>query len=208
MQFWMHIRCVEQAFRGAVSPFDAHDMSVETPSVVEEMAARQADLRQLASALRFEPATLMHLTLCFVGATAGSSISLLISAVQRTCLQERSIDAYLTEVGAFPKKSAPRVVWVGVGSAEDSLTLLASHLHAAVAAFGAQHSARRFTPHITIARVRSDAPSADRERLRTIIRGTPRPAPHSWTISSVGLYASRILAEKKTYDLLATAQLG
>jgi hypothetical protein len=29
----MHIRCVERAFRGAVSPFDAHDMSVETPSL-------------------------------------------------------------------------------------------------------------------------------------------------------------------------------
>ena len=65
------------------------------PSVVEEIAARQAGLRQLVSALRFEPATLMHLTLCFVGATVASRIPLFISALL-SALARKSVRSKLT----------------------------------------------------------------------------------------------------------------
>ena len=61
----------------------------------------------------------------------------------------------LTEIGAFPGKSRPRVIWVGLGGDVDGLSRIKVRLDALLEPLGFTPENRRpFKPHLTIGRVK------------------------------------------------------
>ena len=94
----------------------------------------------------------LHLTVRFIGEVDGA----LFLDIKNT-LEEISIspfDIQLKGVGHFPPRGTPRVIWVGLEKSE-SVQLLRKKIDGALLRIGIEPEGRKFSPHITLARLKN-----------------------------------------------------
>jgi 2'-5' RNA ligase len=149
---------------------------------VEECARRAPDYRWV-------PRANLHLTLRFLGSLERSRLDQLRERLQGVRLP--AFELGLDGRGSFGPRTAPRVVWLGVGPGRDSCAVLAEKVEAACAAVGLESEARPFRAHVTLARARP-APSRLPE-----LPAPPRLEP--WTVADFVLYESRLGGPAATY---------
>ncbi len=117
--------------------------------IIESLKGVGADIKPV------EPENL-HITLRFLGNTPLSMLDELEEAIKKSIeesgAQEHEIA--IKGVGAFPVINRPRVIWLGVEGAE-TLSSIATRLESKVRKLGFAPERKGFTPHITLARVRS-----------------------------------------------------
>jgi 2'-5' RNA ligase len=185
--------------------FIATDLPASAAAALEEVQAR---LRREALALRLEEVANMHLTLFFLGNTDATYVPRLGPLVRAAGAQEQPFELHLGQVNAFPGLAAPRVVWVGIEGAIDTLTRLAGRISSTVSQFGPARELRPFHPHVTIGRIRTRATRAERQRVGDVLRGLPSMPPIAWVVDGIVLYESRTSAAGRSYHALATVPLG
>jgi 2'-5' RNA ligase len=100
----------------------------------------------------------IHLTLKFLGDVDESRIDVLRRALDRVATAHSALDLPLGDLGCFPSARRPRVFWVGVGDPNNRLETLVENLEDALARVGFEREARPFAAHLTLGRVRRDAP--------------------------------------------------
>jgi 2'-5' RNA ligase len=61
----------------------------------------------------------------------------------------------MAELGGFPNLRRPRVIWVGIRNGVESLTRLHQGIEPQLGQYGFPRDKRRFSPHLTIGRVKS-----------------------------------------------------
>jgi RNA 2',3'-cyclic 3'-phosphodiesterase len=81
---------------------------------------------------------------------------------------QRPFDLRVRDLGAFPSRTRPRVLWAGIDEGADAVAALAADVDAALARLGFEPETRAFSAHVTLGRVRS--PRAD-PRLAEALRG-------------------------------------
>lgn len=100
----------------------------------------------------------MHLTLFFIGETER------IQAVRDALagVKAAPFDLTLSGVGRFPPgdRKPPRVLWVGIDP-QPALNHLQVNVNAALTAIGFQTEDRPFSPHLTLARLKTEHPSPE-----------------------------------------------
>lgn len=131
-------------------------VSLEIPSSVRtELAA----LRTAVPGARWLPEEQYHLTLAFLGEVDGPTAL----AVQEGLhgVRHDPFELTLSGVGHFPPKGRPRVLWAGVEDAADAaeVSSLAKAVQRCLKRRGLRFEARKFAPHVTLARLR-DTPFA------------------------------------------------
>lgn len=97
----------------------------------------------------------MHLTLFFIGET--DQIAAVKAALEK--VQLAPFDWSLAGVGRFPpgKRQPPRILWAGV-EAPAALGALHAQVATALASLGFVTDERPFSPHITLARLKTNGP--------------------------------------------------
>ena len=94
----------------------------------------------------------LHLTLRFIGEVDGGMFRDI-----RETLDEVQSDPFtlqLDGVGFFPPRGKPRVVWVGLRQSVD-LSQLRNRIESRLVALGLEPETRKFSPHITLARLKN-----------------------------------------------------
>jgi 2'-5' RNA ligase len=119
------------------------------------------DTKQLLASLaggipgaRWVPPENYHMTLRFIGevpAHRAEEIDLALAA-----LRARAFPLVLAGVGTFAKGGQENALWVGVEK-NPSLEALRSKVETALQRAGCEPERRRFTPHVTLARLRDVA---------------------------------------------------
>ncbi|MDI6890924.1 MAG: RNA 2',3'-cyclic phosphodiesterase [Thermodesulfovibrionales bacterium] len=96
----------------------------------------------------------LHLTLKFLGKTPeellpkiGESLSDIVLSYEPFCIK-------ICNIGVFPNRRYPRVIWVGVEDSE-ILKRLQRDIEYSLALIGYQREDKEFHPHLTLGRVRS-----------------------------------------------------
>jgi 2'-5' RNA ligase len=100
----------------------------------------------------------LHFTLKFFGEVPSSRLIDIKQALHQATMQNESFPFQLGEVGCFPAKGTPRVIWLGVTEGDKQLIKLANSIEAACFGHGFPKEDRPFSPHLTIARVKNDSP--------------------------------------------------
>jgi RNA 2',3'-cyclic 3'-phosphodiesterase len=95
-----------------------------------------------------------HLTLKFLGETPSLLIPSVISAVQSILPAHPEFQVEAFGVGAFPRESHARVIWVGIRDLQSRLKKLAEEIDTALVPLGFQKEKKGFRPHLTICRLR------------------------------------------------------
>lgn len=118
----------------------------------QEILAVGADIKAV------EPENI-HFTLKFLGEIPQPTVDGVIGQMNR--LDYRIFTIEVAGAGCFPTPRNPRVIWVGVTSGGDEFTKVARQLENYLREVGFKPEGGRFTPHLTIGRVRSGRNKAD-----------------------------------------------
>ncbi|MFX1285599.1 MAG: RNA 2',3'-cyclic phosphodiesterase [Promethearchaeota archaeon] len=109
----------------------------------------------------------LHLTLKFLGEVPESQIVSIKQAIQ--AIESPSFNISLEGLGCFPNLNYIRVVWIGITKGNDNLKQLANMIDENLNSIGFPKEKRRFSPHLTLARVKKLRDS-DKKQLTAIIR--------------------------------------
>jgi RNA 2',3'-cyclic 3'-phosphodiesterase len=142
----------------------------------------------------------LHVTLKFLGPAVDSQmIPPLADALHALAAATAPLELRARGVGGFPELARPRVIWVGLESAE--LAALCAQIDEAAGRCGFERETRPFAGHLTIGRVRDwrsyRAVRARLEAARERDFGASR-------IDSMTLYRSTLAQNGSIYDPLAT----
>lgn len=165
-----------------------------------------------------------HLTLKFLGDVPMNEIHHVIEAVDRSCRGTEPFDLVFEGLGAFPHLENPRTLWVGVTEGIEPSRLLAERIDAELARLGYPPEIRRFTPHLTIGRLKGGRGDFDRrrggvrrfaertvesidprqtERLVRFLSENPDPFFGVSSVDGVTLFSSELSRSGPKYEVLA-----
>jgi RNA 2',3'-cyclic 3'-phosphodiesterase len=129
--------------------FTAIDISDEVRANLRAFIARLKPLAKLS----WSPVENLHVTTKFIGDWPEKRLDELKSALEGVP-RAGPIEVSIREIGWFPDARRPRVFWAGVEAAEP-LRELAGATESATAALGVPKEDRAYSPHLTLARIRT-----------------------------------------------------
>jgi 2'-5' RNA ligase len=107
--------------------------------------------------------------------------------------------------GAFPNLKNPRVVWLGMTGDVEVLARFHGSLEEAFTPLGYAPEGRRFSPHLTLGRVRSPQ---GRLELSRSLTGLMMPEQPPFQVEEVILFRSNLSPQGATYLPLKVIPLG
>ena len=96
----------------------------------------------------------IHLTLKFLGDIPEALVPEIQTALACATGKHNRFAAEVRGLGVFPDVRTPQVLWVGMATHADALTQLAADVETALGTIGFAPEARRFSPHLTLARIK------------------------------------------------------
>ncbi len=183
---------------------------------IELPASVLAALNDLHHDLQREPALArlrwvrpegIHLTLKFLGSVPDERLPEIEAAVARAVAGIPQFEVHLGKLGTFGSSRSPRVVWIDVAGELDILAKLQSQVETELAPLGFPAEVRRFSPHLTLARVPQErAAEASRPLAEAI---ASHDAPHGTIRAEVlALMKSDLRPGGAVYTQLFVAPLG
>lgn len=152
---------------------------------------------RLPASVRRTPEENLHITLAFLGDLPEPDVAEVDLALQ--ALRAPPFGLRLSGVGVFGGRR-PRAVWAGLAPCPALDRLQAAVMHAARAA-GVDLPARRFVPHVTLARLPGNAP-ADAALERWIADHAGQDGPE-FPVGDFGLWQSRLTRAGAVHTQLA-----
>ena len=96
----------------------------------------------------------LHLTLNFLGDVPDDKLPRICEIMRETLAQHPPFSFELCGLGAFPKPTRPKIVWVGVGNGRSPLSKIFYDLADSLDELRLDRDRKGFRPHITIGRIR------------------------------------------------------
>jgi 2'-5' RNA ligase len=149
----------------------------------------------------------IHLTLKFLGNVATDRMDEITAALTQAVQGTTYLSLEVKELGVFPNPRRVQIVWVGVSGEVEKLARLQQRIESGLRMLGFPPEGRRFTPHLTLARLRDRATPEERARLGQLIADTEFEAAPSFIVDSVNLMKSQLTPEGPIYTRLSSAAL-
>ncbi len=137
-------------------------IAIELPETVrQKLDAIEKDIQSRAGetarrAVRWVPASNMHLTLKFLGEVSTANLQTLARMMQNEASKHSHFEMTIGELGAFPNVRRPRVIWIGT-EAPAELSALQKSIEAETQKLGYPVEERPFSPHLTLGRISQNA---------------------------------------------------
>jgi 2'-5' RNA ligase len=138
---------------------------IKNDNVLNRLAAAQKMLIQTNADLKLvEPANI-HITLRFLGPINPEIVEKVYTAMKNVKFAPFTVR--LSGLGVFPTTNYPRVVWAGITDGAKELNSIFEQLEPQIHDLGFAPDPNGFSPHLTIARVRS---GANKQRLVDLVQ--------------------------------------
>ena len=180
-------------------------LAIETPDEVQSQAARLIDqLSRVQAPVRWVEPENLHFTLKFLGDVNLTDTAEICRRVARVTAAWAPIDLIVEGLGAFPSIERPRTIWVGASDGGERLAELCAAIEETLAEMGFNREQRRFTPHITIGRVRG---TKQMQQLAELLQEHDDFLAGPMTADEVVLFSSERAADGPFYQSLGRARL-
>jgi 2'-5' RNA ligase len=133
----------------------------------------------------------LHLTVRFIGEVDGALFSDIKNILDE--INSAAFSLQLKGVGYFPPRGAPRVLWIGLEKSEP-LQLLKKKIDTKLLRVGVEPEGRKFSPHITIARLKKSPV----HKIANFLSGNGLFSQEPFQVEDFKLYSS-ILSPKGAY---------
>jgi 2'-5' RNA ligase len=141
----------ESVMSETIRSFFAFD--IEDEGVIRRLAEAQGMLANTAADLKLVKPQNIHLTVRFLGNISLSMVDAIYEEMKQVSFSPFEIE--LRGLGAFPRLSRPRVIWAGIKKGANELVNVFEQLEPRLRGLGFKPDTKGFSPHLTIARVRS-----------------------------------------------------
>jgi 2'-5' RNA ligase len=166
-------------------------------------------IRALAAAgadAKWVDAQNLHYTLKFLDEVPLTEIPQICEAAGRAAATVAPFELEVRGAGAFPSAGRPKTVWLGAGRGQEQMIALHGALEKVLKKLGFRQDHRRFTPHLTLGRVRSGGPAV--AALGELLRQQADFSAGCCQAREVVVFSSQLTPEGPVYDALARAKLG
>jgi 2'-5' RNA ligase len=126
---------------------------IESDTVLNRLATAQRQLVQTGADLKLVEPQNIHITIRFLGNIMPATAEKIFEEMKN--VQFAPFNVQIKGIGAFPNPRYSRVVWAGITDGADQLKSVFSQLEPHLRGLGFTPDHRGFSPHLTIARVRS-----------------------------------------------------
>jgi 2'-5' RNA ligase len=126
---------------------------IDNPAVRNKLAKTQALLVQTGADVKLVETENIHVTMRFLGDVTQDTVERVFEEMKK--IQFFPFNVQLKGVGVFPSLSYPRVVWAGITEGTNELRSVFDQLGPRLRQIGFAADQHGFSPHLTIARVRS-----------------------------------------------------
>lgn len=157
-------------------------IAIDLPPAI---CARLHEMARELPGARPVPENQLHLTLIFLGDIEQDRVAPLTEAL--ATVTSPAFTLAMQGVGHFPPRGTPRVVWAGITPQPD-LGQLHARIELALEQLGYAREARPFSPHITLARLKTTRP----ESFRQFLAKHGSFATEPFRIAGFSLYSSRL----------------
>jgi len=186
-------------------------IAVEIPHEIQQAIHQStANLRKgVGSLIRWVAPENMHLTLKFLGDISPASVDILTQMLRAEADSFLCFDIHLKGIGAFPNLKRPRVIYIGI-QAPAGLEALQRGIESASHRLGYEsdpNGGRRFSPHLTIGRVRQGASTSDQQKIRQALENIHIDSLGTARVDSVHLYKSDLKPSGPVYTKLYSVPL-
>jgi 2'-5' RNA ligase len=189
-----------------VRSFIAIELPAEFKAYLAEVQKR-VSAGQRVSAKWVNPESI-HLTLKFLGNVPAEKIDAIVGAVADSAATINPFSLQLAALGAFPNARRVEVVWAGLAGDLEPLQGLVSRLEDNLEALGFPPERRAFAPHLTLARVRPEASSLERQNLGQALSNFQVDRDLSLEVREISLMRSQLTRAGAIYSCLKSFALN
>jgi 2'-5' RNA ligase len=136
---------------GTIRSFFSFD--IEDQTIIRRLTEVQRMLVNTGADLKLVKPQNIHLTVRFLGDISPPMVDAIYEEMKQVSFTPFEVE--LRGLGAFPKLSYPRVVWAGIRKGAEELTDVFEQLEPRLRGLGFKPDTKGFSPHLTIARVRT-----------------------------------------------------
>ncbi len=170
----------------------------------DRVVALQEELARAGTEVKWTEPENLHVTLIFLGEVEDREVPAVCRIASEGVAGIAPFPVSVERAGCFPNVRRPRVLWVGVGTGTQELVAIHDALEPPLMDLGYRREDRRYTPHITLGRVRSDRPT-DRLSQALMARGDWKGG--EMTVSEIHVMSSQLTPQGPIYTVLGRAKL-
>jgi len=141
----------------AIRSFMAFD--IESELVLKKITDVQNLIAKSGADLKIVEPKNIHITIRFLGNITANMVEKIFGEMKK--VQFTIFDVKIHGVGAFPNLRYPRVLWAGITQGADQLRSIFNQLEPRLRSLGFAPEPKGFSPHLTIARVKSGRNKAE-----------------------------------------------
>jgi len=172
----------------------------------DRLVALQQALARAGTEVKWVEPENMHLTLLFLGEVDMLDVPKVCEAVADGSRQQPAFAVNVETAGCFPNPRRPRILWAGVGQGVLEVCALHDLLEAPLLALGCyRREERKYTPHITLGRVRSEGPT---DKLSSALAKQAAWQGGETLVREVHVMGSELTADGPVYTVLGRGKLG
>lgn len=170
----------------------------------EKMVRFHSELKGVNAQVKLVNLDITHLTLKFLGDTKEDLVPKITELMEASVEGIEPFEIQFRDTGAFPNLGHMKVVWIGVGSIE-KMKLIADFLNDELAALGFKKEKRRFSPHLTLGRVKG---GRNKDKLAEVITNWRGEDFGSMQVNRISLKKSVLGPQGPTYSTVHEVELG
>ncbi|MFH1017861.1 MAG: RNA 2',3'-cyclic phosphodiesterase [Pseudomonadota bacterium] len=153
--------------------------------------------------LRWAKRDQFHVTLKFIGEVEDAWVPPIRSALTDVTKSTSKIALHSGSVGTFGRGDRLHTVWIGLEGEKERLSDLVGRIEEALEPIGIRKEGRGFEPHITLARVRREAPPAASQHLKRVLADAKPIREHRFAADHISLMKSTLRPDGSIYEELA-----
>jgi len=182
-------------------------IAVELPADVRSrLTSLQQAIGRSGADVKWVEAENLHVTLLFLGEVDERDLKAVCSAVGGACAALSPFVTSVEGVGSFGNPRRPRTLWAGVSQGHDELVALHAAIEGPLLELGCyRREERKFEPHVTLGRVRSDSGAGQLSAAR---QQQEKFAAGEFRVSEAAVMSSELRPEGPVYAVLSRARLG
>lgn len=170
-------------------------------------------IRQVAQALpgiRWVDPASIHLNLAFLGELTDEQLAEAIEATEMVAQQACPFSYRLSRFGTFGSPRNPRVIWMGIEEPTGSLAFVHRILNQQLLQRGFEVDTRPFSPHLTLARLKSPLSSQDLQQLQSLLASKLRSLVPmtAYTAHHLDVMKSELQRTGARYTCLRSCPIG
>ena len=165
-----------------------------TVKLIELLKLLRVDMRE--DRIRWVNPEILHITLSFIGDTTEEQVNYISEQLEKIGSGYSSIELHFKELGVFPNLRKPRVFWIGM-ERNELLENLQGEIEAMLRNYGIKRDDKKFSPHLTIARIKR---IDDIDKLKYRLKEYRGKTIQKTKIGEVIYYESKLTANGPIYN--------